>query len=308
MASEPERVTGKRSEEKTKGSEPEAKTPEATTPRAKATEPKASEAKALLPARRIPHSDELLLLDSVLRQRVRLPRRLSDERQFVRLFYRAASSPQFLERIIELRDSVIRSVVKGGERDGDRGVTIALTGVKGSEGASAVSLLLSLALGGSTHYRVAFLDGRLSVKRFDVLARVLELSKNSCRLTKGANEVYGYFNETQANVYFLKPGGAERGLEFFSDRELKGFFAGLREEFDFTVIDMPPLLRESSNVYVAPAVDRLYLVVAAGSTRLADVDRGIEVAEEMGAKVAGVIVNHQKAPFWTRLFAREYFF
>ena len=123
-----------------------------------------------------------------------------------------------------------------------------------------------------------------------------------------ATGVQGYCSEEQPNVYFLKNSSGELSLDFFSDKQLEAFLKSLRQQFDFTIIDMPPLLAESSNVFVAPAVDRLYLTVSAGKTRLAEVDRCIQITEEAGGKISGVIVNHQKAPLWSRLFWKEYFF
>ena len=55
---------------------------------------------------------------------------------------------------------------------------------------------------------------------------------------------------------------------------------------------MPPLLTASSNVFVVPAVDRLYLVVSAGVTRLSEVDRCMNLAQEAQTEISGVVINN----------------
>lgn len=246
------------------------------------------------------------LLDQVAQAPGRVGRMHRRQRAFFRLLRKGVTSREHVEALLSFRDSVIRSALKK-EPDGT-GQTIAVAGVQGGEGASFLSLLLALSLGAIRHNRVAFLDGRMNEARFEALTDVLSLSKNSWKAQKGEGEVLGYVNEFQPNVYFLSNASADRSLNFFSDKELGVFLANLRNSFDFTVIDMPAFLQESANVFLAPAVDRLFLVVSAGKTRLAHVDRCIGLAEEAGVEISGVIVNHQKAPFWSKSLFREYFF
>ena len=246
------------------------------------------------------------LLEQVAQASRRLGRRHRHQKAFFRRLRKGVTSREHLEMHLRFRDSVIRSNLKKAE-DGT-GLMVAVAGVQGGEGASFLSLLLALSLGTMRHHRVAYLDGRLHESRFEALTDALSLSRNSWSTQKGEDEVSGYVNEFQPNVYFLNDGGAGQSLNFFADKELAAFFTNLRINFDFTVIDMPPFLRETANVFVAPAVDRLFLVATAGKTRMAAVDKCIEVAEEAGIEISGVIVNDQKAPLWSRKIWREYFF
>ena len=106
----------------------------------------------------------------------------------------------------------------------------------------------------------------------------------------------------------MKNSGTEQGLEFFSDKQLSIFLNDLRQHFDFTIIDMPPMLKETSNIFLAPAVDRFYLIATAGKTRLSDLERCKDLAEAAKARIAGVILNQQHAPFWSRFFWGNFFF
>jgi len=255
-------------------------------------------------ARRL--ADDNSLLTRMISRSARWPDAACRKEGFLRLLWRAAHSPEFLTSVQSCRDSIVRSAIK--QQDRTEGLVIGLTGADGREGSSFLSLLLTLALGGSPRCRVAYLDCSFGLKRFRDLTKLFSLQQNCAAVNKGETQLLGYYNETYPNVYFLKQSEAENKLSFFSDTELESCMSRLRASFDFTIVDMPPLLTDSSSHFVAPTVDRLYLAVSAGETRLAQIDRCMTVAQETGTEISGVIVNRQKAPLWTRAFWREYFF
>ncbi len=210
-----------------------------------------------------------------------------------------------MEAMYRLRDSVLRTTL--GMREKDRGLVLALTGVRGGEGTSLLSLLLSLSLGANRHQKVAFLDGLFSTDRFEVLSQVFGLSRDPTAAQNGTTPLSGCFSQDQPNTCFLKSDSIQHGFDFFADKRLAGFLSDLRGRYDFTIIDMPPLLKGSGNVFLAPQVDQLYLVSASRQTKLADLDRCLEVVAQQGAEISGVILNRQKLPFWSRWISREYF-
>ncbi len=232
------------------------------------------------------------LLDYVASGNLAIPREFRAQKAFFRFLKRAGSDPAILAEVHRLRDAVILSTVR--EKSPEGGLTIALTGADGGEGTSMLALLLGLSLGECVHRRVAFLDGRFNIQRFQLLADILGLSKNSVSLQKGSNEVVGYYNEAHPNVYFLRNAGAERSMQFFADKKLPTFLSDLRQGFDFTIIDLPPLLKETASVFVVPHVDRLYLVTEAGKTKLSQVARCLQTVRQAGGQLNGVIVNKQK--------------
>ncbi len=246
------------------------------------------------------------LLDYVASGNVTVPRKFRAQKAFFRFLKRAGSDPAILSEVHRLRDAVILSTVR--EKAPEGGLTVALTGADGGEGTSILSLLLGLSLGECVHRRVAFLDGRFNIQRFQLLADVLGLSKNSVSIQKGSNEVVGYYNEAHPNICFLRNASAERSMQFFADKKLPVFLSDVRRAFDFTIIDLPPLLKETASVFVVPHVDRLYLVTEAGKTKLLQVARCLQTVRQAGGQLNGVIVNKQKTPLWSRLFWREFFY
>jgi len=248
----------------------------------------------------------LSLIDAVRAGRVQIPRTHRAQKAFFRLLRKAAQDPKFGEQVQRFRDAVVLSALR--DNPGARGLTIAFTGPRGGEGSSLVSLMLGLSLGECAMRSVAHFDGRFNAQRFDVLADVLGLSKNAVNLQKGFSEIAGYYNERFQNVYFLHNISPERSMSFFSDKRLQVFLDEVRSRFDFTILDLPPLLRETASMFALAHVDRLYLVVEAGKTRLSDVERCMQVAEQAGRALSGVVINRQRAPWWARFFWREFFF
>lgn len=253
-----------------------------------------------------PAVGEASLIQKVKESRVRVPWTHRREKPFFRFLRKAASSMLFVEQVQRLRDAIVLSAMR--DKKGPGGLVVGLAGPRGGEGTSVVSLLVGLALGECTQRRVAFFDGRLNADRFDLLSASLDLSRNSLCLQKGLSEVAGYYNSKSANLCFLRNTAKEASISFFSDKRLELFLQDLRSHFDFVVLDIPPLLKETGGLFALPYLDRLYLVAEADSTRLSEIDRCLEVAAAAGNKISAVILNKQKVPWWVKFFGREIFF
>jgi len=58
------------------------------------------------------------------------------------------------------------------------------------------------------------------VQRFEILAEILGLSKDSVSIRSGFSDIAGFYNERHRNVYFLQNVAGERNMQFFSDKRL----------------------------------------------------------------------------------------
>jgi capsular exopolysaccharide synthesis family protein len=65
----------------------------------------------------------------------------------------------------------------------------------------------------------------------------------------------------------------------------------LREQFDFVVIDSPPLLAVSDPCVVAPRVDGVLLVIRVSEKSRPNAERAREILGSLGVTVIGVVVN-----------------
>jgi Mrp family chromosome partitioning ATPase len=247
------------------------------------------------------------LLRRVALSKFTLPWRLRAHRQFVRTLKRSVLNPFLLEQVRQLREAILVSSIRDRTRKG--GITVAFSSPRGGEGVSLLTLLLGFSLGECVRHRVAVLDGRFDGQRFSVLTHVLGLSRNSISVAKGENELVGFWNMgLSENLYFLKNTELEQSMRFFSDRNLETFLGDVRTHFDFTLIDLPPLLKESAGLFILPHLDDLYLVAEAGRTKLRDIRKCKDLVEGTGGKLSGVIINKQAAPLWSRLCWRDTFF
>jgi Mrp family chromosome partitioning ATPase len=246
------------------------------------------------------------LLEWVVARPPKIHRNLRGQRPFFRFLRRAGSNPALMEQFARLRDAILLSGMQ--EKETTKGLTIALAGVQGGEGTSLISLQLVLALGQCTQKKVAFLDGGFGTDRFSALFNVLDLCRNSITLQTGFSEIAGFYNQRYPNVYFLHSALCQESMQFFSDKRLAAFLAELRQHFDFTILDLPPLLKGTTGLFTLPHVDRLVLVVEAGRTKLAAIERCIEVARQAGREICGVVMNRQRTPWWSRLIWRGFFY
>ncbi len=237
---------------------------------------------------------------------ITLPRENPTQRAFFHRLKHAGTNALLVKRITRLRDAIVATAI--GNRETKSGTVIALTGPRGGEGASLTSLLLARSLGGCTHRRIAWIDGSFDQQRFAVMSRIFGLEPCVVRFAKGRSELIGYANGAVPNICFLRNSSGERSLEFFSDHRLGLFLSEVRRHFDFTVIDMPPLLNGTSNLFLLPLVDRLYLVAVPRSTSMEEVRLCQSTAEEAGGEISGVILNKQTAPAWSRFLWKNFFF
>jgi len=250
-------------------------------------------------------TDDRTLLEYVKSGDLSVPTGHKAQKAFFRFVRKAGKDKKLNESIQRIRDAVIRESLA--RPDQDKGLVIGLFGPQGGEGSSVLSLMLALSLGSCTQRRVGVLDGKLSPQRFSSLSDALSLSKNCVCLETGGSEILGYYNESAPNVHFLKSSTDEESLRFFSDKRLGAFLDEIRRTFDFTIIDMPPILRDTTSVFLAPAVDRLYLVAKADSTSLGDIQKCDKFIKQTGGSISGVLLNQQKTPLWSRFFWREFF-
>jgi capsular exopolysaccharide synthesis family protein len=79
--------------------------------------------------------------------------------------------------------------------------------------------------------------------------------------------------------------------ELLTSPRFKELVTALREEFDFVIIDTPPLLAVTDPCVVTPCVDGIYLTVRLTKNARPQAERAKEILATLGAKVLGVVVN-----------------
>ncbi len=107
------------------------------------------------------------------------------------------------------------------------------------------------------------------------------------------------------NLWLLSSGAlAADSANLLNSDTLKTRFAELRKEFDFVLIDAPPLTRYSDAIALGQMTDGFVLVLEANSTRR---EAALQVAEDLRAsniRILGAVLNKRTFPIPETLYNR----
>jgi protein-tyrosine kinase len=107
------------------------------------------------------------------------------------------------------------------------------------------------------------------------------------------------------NLWLLSSGAlAADSAQLLNSERLKPRLAELRKEFDFVLIDAPPLTRYSDAIGLAQMTDGLVLVLEANSTRR---EAALRVTESLNAaqvRILGAVLNKRTFPIPGPLYNR----
>jgi len=169
----------------------------------------------------------------------------------------------------------------------DRGAVIAFASTAAGEGASFISYNTALMLATVYHQKVCWLDANFQTPQ-KALAHaegpsLATLLQNPDRLA----ELRATGNPT------LVPGGlnltAVRGL--FADQKCHDLMRGLSGRFDFTIVDLPPVLSTTDAALMATATDGLTLVIEQRFLKREIISHGVEALRAKSVRVLGTVIN-----------------
>jgi len=79
--------------------------------------------------------------------------------------------------------------------------------------------------------------------------------------------------------------------ELLSSKKMDDLFAKLREEYDFIIVDSPPIIAVTDALILSKKVDQLLLVIRVNSTEREIIEQAKSLLHNIDVKVAGVVVN-----------------
>lgn len=181
--------------------------------------------------------------------------------------------------------------VAGGDRPGGRGASLLLTGSHPKEGTTAIACGLAIAVA-ETGARVALVDANL---RTPGVGRYLAMDAGPglADVLAGRASVREVLRESLGGRVTVLPcgrSGADPG-ELLASPRLGVAMSALTEAFDVVLVDAPPLAGVADPVVLSRVTDGALLVVRAGRTRVADVERSRDLLERVGARLAGAVLN-----------------
>ncbi|MGH9362766.1 MAG: hypothetical protein ACRD2T_12700 [Thermoanaerobaculia bacterium] len=248
----------------------------------------------------IPNGPGGLIKTDVLNPLMRSGALKPEGRQLLKGLRRNLGNAESVHSLQHVRDQIFFHSPRQG------GTLVGFAGPVGGEGTSCLSVLLGLALGELKRKRVVFVDGRLERRSFSVYAEIFGLAKSAQNLQNGAGYFQCYSTRSQS-LFFLTPGATVEALELYSSGQVSKLVAELRENFDYILFDMPPLLRSSEARMLIPHLDLFFLVCEARKTTVCDIVKAHRVVAEVGGSVKGVVLNRQRVPLWASFFGKDAF-
>ena len=251
----------------------------------------------------VPVSQGTLLKYDAFNPVVRFSAYKREGRLLLKSLQRSLNDPEAVSTIQQVRDQVFQQSSPGSRT----GKAVGFAGPAGGEGATSLSVLLALTLENVKRNRIAYLDVRMERKNFSIFTEMFALTKSPATYSAGA-EVLHCYSAKNRNLSFLAPATNLDTISAFSGEDFVGLLGELRSAYDTIIFDLPAVLRSSETRMILPRLDIFYLVCAARRTLFSDVEKAKKTVAEAGGRISGVILNRQKAPFWTRFFGKDAFF
>jgi len=170
--------------------------------------------------------------------------------------------------------------------------TIGVAATRHGEGATRVAVGLARALASEHETRVLLVEANLRTPAF---TQKLSLPK-----TPGLSE----FIAGEASAASLIAPVREWNLSVITAGNRTGVIdceaiaAAIAEvlgQFDFVIIDLPPVNRYPDATILTPKVDGVMLVVEADNTPLVDAESAKRSLDRVGARIFGVVLNRQRS-------------
>ncbi len=172
--------------------------------------------------------------------------------------------------------------------------TLVITSSIHSEGKTITSLNLAVSLAQEVHKpKVLIVDADLRKGRIVKYLGVNKETGLSEILSGKASINDAIFHLDAENLTFIAAGEVpENPAELLASNNMKKFLSEARSEFDFILIDTPPIISVTDSGILGSQVDGVIMVVQAGRTQRGVVRRAEELLYQSRAKVLGQILTN----------------
>ncbi len=122
------------------------------------------------------------------------------------------------------------------------------------------------------------------------------------------DNIENYIQETEVeNLYLISAGSVPPNpSELLVSKKMKNIIDSLVEHFDVIIFDAPPCLIVADALIMARLVDFNILVSAQNITRMEDLNKAKTAIENVGGKLAGVVLN--KVQVTTKKYESTYYY
>jgi len=172
---------------------------------------------------------------------------------------------------------------------------IAITSVNENEGKSTVSLHIGRSF--------AELDKKVLVIDADMRKSVIAGRNTTANTPNGLSELLTGLKEKDECFYPVKDYSMEvvfsgpyppNPVELLSNSKFEELLARCREEYDYVIIDTPPLGQVIDAAVVAEKCDGVIMVLGSTRVHYKQAQELVEQVEKSGAKMLGIVRNNRK--------------
>lgn len=173
---------------------------------------------------------------------------------------------------------------------GENHQVIQITSPSAADGKSTLAANLAVCIA-QTGKKVILLDADFRKPRQHRIFAV-QAKEGLASVVAGDAELKDVVHPTAVPGLFLLPCGKhpQNPAELLTGEAFKELLDVLREEYDFVVVDTPPLLAVSDPSAVAPRVDGVLLAIRISKNGRPNAERAQELLKTLGANVIGVVV------------------
>ena len=207
-------------------------------------------------------------------------------------------TPETVQHFNDLKTSFL-------SRYGDGSIkTIMVAGIEANDGASTSAVNFAGLLSRASRHRVLLVDGNLRKPSFNHFFNI-DNCYSLMNLASGNRASVNQFLPPKiesGNLYVIpsSPKPLADAAGFIQSPNFKQFVDDMRQRFDFTIIDAPPLRANADGIYLSGLVDGVLLVVNAGKTPRWVVQNVQKQIADAGGKIIGVVLNKRRyhVPRW----------
>jgi capsular exopolysaccharide synthesis family protein len=143
--------------------------------------------------------------------------------------------------------------------------------------------------------RVAVVEANLRTPSFETAFGIRPVP-GLAELIEGRAALGAAAQATSVPNLFAIAGGesALPAAALFDSPALPAVLTQIREQFDFTIVDLPPVNVYGDALILGPRLDAAIIVIEADATRLPDVERARRTLERSGVRFVGSVLNRRR--------------
>ncbi len=170
--------------------------------------------------------------------------------------------------------------------------TILVTSPSPQDGKTTIAANLACVIAQNKH-SVVVVDADLRRPQIHKHFQLLNRLGLTNKLIQPKGELFGSLQNTDiANLKVITSGSLPPDpSELLGSVKMQEMMSSLRDQFEFLIIDTPPVLMVTDAVVLAPRVDGVIIVVKPSVTKRAELHHVIERMQQVNARLLGVVLN-----------------